>query len=175
MSIILDLFITFFKIGAFSFGGGYAMLPFIQEEVIETHAWLTTGEFLDIVAIAEMTPGPIAVNMATFLGYQVSGSILGSAIATLGVILPSFIVVLILVQVFLKYQKSQTIQNALRGIRPTILALITSAAILLVEEAIIDIFGVIIAIGVFYLVAYKKFNPIFVIILSGMVGIVIYG
>ena len=174
MALLWDLFITFFKIGAFSFGGGYAMLPLIQEEIIVNHAWLSTTEFLDIVAIAEMTPGPIAVNMATFLGYQVSGGILGSVMTTLGVILPSFIVVLILVQVFLKFQNSQLIQNALKGIRPTVLALIASAALLLIGDAIVDLFGIAIAIGVFYLVAFKKFNPILAIILSGIVGVIIY-
>lgn len=174
MALLWDLFITFFKIGAFSFGGGYAMLPLMQEEVIATHGWLSITEFLDIVAIAEMTPGPIAVNMATFLGYKVSGGILGSVMTTLGVILPSFIVVLILVKVFLKFQSSPVIQSALRGIRPTILALITSAALLLIEGAIVDIFGIVIAIGVFYLVAFRKFNPILVILLSGMAGIMIY-
>ena len=173
MGLLMQLFITFFKIGAFSFGGGYAMLPLIQEEVIENHGWLTKGEFIDIVAIAEMTPGPIAVNSATFLGYRVSG-VLGSAFATLGVILPSFIIVLILVRVFLKFQKNEKIQSALRGIRPTILALITSAAITLVDEAIVDVFGVGIAIAAFYLVGKKKVNPIYVLMGAGVVGIIIY-
>ncbi|MCR1898259.1 chromate transporter [Irregularibacter muris] len=173
MSTFVDLFFTFFKIGSFGFGGGYAMLSLIQEEVTSAHGWLTKGEFLDIVAIAEMTPGPIAINMATFVGHELGG-ILGSALATLGVVLPSFIIVLILVHLFLKFQQNQTIQNALGGIRPAVLALIASAALLLVEEAIIDVYGIIIAIVVFLLVAIKKVNPIIVLVLSGILGIFIY-
>src|SRR5690554_3236556 len=91
MRTLIELFISFFKIGAFSFGGGYAMLPLIKEETIEIHGWLTNAEFIDILAISEMTPGPIAINAATFLGYRVSG-VIGSIVATIAVSLPSFIV-----------------------------------------------------------------------------------
>lgn len=173
MMVLVDLFLTFFKIGAFGFGGGYAMLSLIQSEVTEVHAWLSGAEFLDIVAIAEMTPGPIAINMGTFVGYELSG-ILGAAIATLGVVLPSFIIVLILVRIFLKVQKNEKIQNALSGIRPAILALIASAALLLMEEAFIDVFSIAIAIGAFILVGLKNVNPLIVLILSGVLGVIIY-
>ncbi|NLV89566.1 MAG: chromate transporter, partial [Tissierellia bacterium] len=91
MENLIKLFISFFKIGAFSFGGGYAMLPLIKEEIIDVHGWLTNTEFIDIIAISEMTPGPIAINSATFLGYKVAG-VLGSVVATIAVVLPSFIV-----------------------------------------------------------------------------------
>lgn len=173
MMVLVDLFLTFFKIGAFGFGGGYAMLSLIQSEVTEVHAWLSGAEFLDIVAIAEMTPGPIAINMGTFVGYELSG-ILGAAIATLGVVLPSFIIVLILVRIFLKVQKNEKIQNALSGIRPAILALIASAALLLMGEAFIDVFSIAIAIGAFILVGLKNVNPLIVLILSGVLGVIIY-
>lgn len=173
MMALIDLFLTFLKIGAFGFGGGYAMLSLIQSEVTEVHAWLSGAEFLDIVAIAEMTPGPIAINMATFVGYELFG-VLGSILATLGVVLPSFIIVLILVHIFLRVQKNQKIQNALSGIRPAVLALIASAALLLTEEAFIDVFSIVIAIGAFILVAFKKVNPLIVLILSGIVGVIIY-
>lgn len=173
MMAFIDLFLIFLKIGAFGFGGGYAMLSLIQSEVTEVHAWLSGAEFLDIVAIAEMTPGPIAINMATFVGYELFG-VLGSILATLGVVLPSFVIVLILVHIFLKVQKNQKIQNALSGIRPAVLALIASAALLLTEEAFIDVFSIVIAIGAFILVAFKKVNPLIVLILSGIVGVIIY-
>lgn len=173
MYALLDLFLTFFKIGVFGFGGGYAMLSLIQEEVTDVHLWLTRAEFLDIVAIAEMTPGPIAINMATFVGHELFG-FLGSAIATLGVVLPSFIVVLILVHIFLKIQQNKGVQNALSGIRPAVLALIASAAITLTGDAIVDLSGVIIATIAFIAVSFKKVNPLIVLILSGIVGVVIY-
>ena len=157
MGILLELFLTFFKVGAFGFGGGYAILSLMQEEVIDIHGWLSKGEFLDIVAISEMTPGPVAINMATFLGFKLGG-ILGATIATFGVVLPSFIIVLVMVKLFLKFQKNQAIQNALSGIRPTVIALISSAALFLAEEAIKDGYSIIIAITAFILVAIKKVN-----------------
>ena len=106
MKVLLDLFITFFKIGAFSFGGGYAMLPLMQEEIIDVNNWITSTEFIDIIAISEMTPGPIAVNSATFLGYKVAG-IGGSALATFGVILPSFIVMSLIFHFMNRFKDSQ--------------------------------------------------------------------
>jgi len=105
MGALIDLFVSFFKIGAFSFGGGYAMLPMIQEEVIEVHRWITMAEYIDILAIAEMTPGPIAINSATFLGYKVAG-IAGSAVATLGVVLPSFIVMSFIFHFIFRFKSS---------------------------------------------------------------------
>ncbi len=174
MDIFIQLFLTFFKVGAFGFGGGYAILSLMQEEMVHNQAWLTKGEFLDIVAIAEMTPGPIAINMGTFVGFKMAG-FFGALIATFSVVLPSFIIVLFMVKLFFKYQGYNTIQDALNGIRPAVLALIASAAIILVGEAIRDIYSLIIAVLVFLLVAVKKMNPIIVLALSGLAGIIIYG
>lgn len=174
MDIFIQLFLTFFKVGAFGFGGGYAILSLMQEEMVHNQVWLTKGEFLDIVAIAEMTPGPIAINMGTFVGFKMAG-FFGALIATFSVVLPSFIIVLFMVKLFFKYQGYNTIQDALNGIRPAVLALIASAAIILVGEAIRDIYSLIIAILVFLLVAVKKMNPIIVLALSGLAGIIIYG
>ena len=115
MGIIFDLFITFFKIGAFSFGGGYAMLPLIEEEVIQVNSWLTSTEFIDILAISEMTPGPIAINSATFIGYKVSG-VFGSAVSTLGVTLPSFIVMSIIFHFVYKFKNSPYLAWVLKGL-----------------------------------------------------------
>ena len=174
MDIFIQLFLTFFKVGAFGFGGGYAILSLMQEEMVHNQVWLTKGEFLDIVAIAEMTPGPIAINMGTFVGFRMAG-FLGALTATFSVVLPSFIIVLSLVKLFFKYQGYNTIQDALNGMRPAVLALIASAAIILVGEAIRDIYSLIIAVLVFLLVAVKKMNPIIVLALSGLAGIIIYG
>jgi chromate transporter len=174
VDIFIQLFLTFFKVGAFGFGGGYAILSLMQEEMVHNQVWLTKGEFLDIVAIAEMTPGPIAINMGTFVGFKMAG-FFGALIATFSVVLPSFIIVLFMVKLFFKYQGYNTIQDALNGIRPAVLALIASAAIILVGEAIRDIYSLIIAVLVFLLVAVKKMNPIIVLALSGLAGIIIYG
>jgi chromate transporter len=173
VDIFIQLFLTFFKVGAFGFGGGYAILSLMQEEMVHNQVWLTKGEFLDIVAIAEMTPGPIAINMGTFVGFRMAG-FLGALTATFSVVLPSFIIVLSLVKLFFKYQGYNTIQDALNGMRPAVLALIASAAIVLVGEAIKDIYSFVIAILVFLLVAVKKINPIILLILSGLAGIIIY-
>ena len=120
---ILKLFLTFLKIGAFSFGGGYAMLPLIEKEIIEVHQWLTTKEFIDILAVVEMTPGPIAINSATFLGYKVAG-FWGSVAATIGVVLPSIIIILIIAHFLSKFKDSPYVEWAFRGIRPVVLGLI---------------------------------------------------
>lgn len=173
MEILFQLFITFFKIGAFSFGGGYAMLPLIEEEVIQVHKWLTATEFIDILAISEMTPGPIAVNSATFLGYKVAG-IFGSAIATLGVILPSFIVMSLIFHFISKFKNSPYVDWVFRGIRPVVLGLIASAAVTVGMSTFIDIKSILIAVLLFYIVTFKKFNPILAIVLAGGLGILLY-
>lgn len=173
MSVLLELFITFFKIGAFSFGGGYAMLPLIEEEVIQVHNWLTSTEFIDIVAISEMTPGPIAVNSATFLGYKVAG-IWGSVFATLGVILPSFVVMILIVRFIYKFKNSPYVDWVFKGIRPVVLGLIASAAVTVSKSAFIDIKAVLIAMLLFYIVTFKKFNPILAIVLAGGLGVLLY-
>lgn len=133
--IYLSLFITFFKIGLFSFGGGYAMIPMIEKE-IESHKWLSSSEFIDIIAIAEMTPGPIAVNSATFVGFKTAG-VLGGLFATLGVALPSLIIVLLISQFFFKYFNHPIKDSIFYGVRPVIAGLIFSAAIFVAKTALI--------------------------------------
>ncbi len=168
----MKLFASFFKIGAFSFGGGYAMLPLIEEEII-AHGWLTTKEFIDILAIAEMTPGPIAINSATFLGYKLAG-VLGSITATFAVVLPSFIVMSLIVHFVVKFKNSPYVGWIFAGIRPIVLGLIGAAAVTVGKNAFIDIKSVLIAMIIFYAVSFKKLNPIFSILLAGIMGIVIY-
>ena len=121
-----QVFVTFFKIGAFTFGGGYAMIPLIQKETVENHKWITDDDILEIIAIAESTPGPIAINSATFVGYRTAG-VLGSLCATLGVVLPSFVVILAISGILRQFQEVQAVQFAFQGIRAGVLALLCKA------------------------------------------------
>lgn len=172
MNLLIKLFLSFFKIGAFSFGGGYAMLPLIEEEIM-VNGWLTTKEFIDILAIAEMTPGPIAINSATFLGYRVGG-IAGALSATIAVVLPSFIVMSLIFHFVAKFKKSPYVQWIFAGIRPIVLGLIGSAAVSVGKNAFIDIKSIIIAGVIFYAVVFKRLNPIYSIILAGLIGVIVY-
>ena len=133
--IYLQLFLAFLQIGAFSFGGGYAAMPLIQEQVIDTYHWLTMSDFTDLVTIAEMTPGPIAVNAATFVGNQVAG-IPGTLIATFGVILPSCIFVTILAYIYNRYRKLSLVQGVLGALRPAVVAMIFSAGLRILIPAV---------------------------------------
>jgi chromate transporter len=137
MSLLLDLFLSFFKLGLFSFGGGYAMLPLIQSE-IEQHGWLTSAQFADIVAIAEMTPGPIAVNTATYVGYS-TGGLAGALIASAGVTLPSLLLVLLVARVYARYQKHPLNISIFSGLRPVVVGLILSAAWFIGQDSLIHI------------------------------------
>jgi chromate transporter len=135
--ILLELFWSFFRIGLFSFGGGYAMIPLIQSE-IQQHGWLTAAQFADIVAIAEMTPGPIAINSATYVGYMVAG-IAGSLVATAGVTLPSLLLVLLVARFFARYQNHPLYTMIFYGIRPVVVGLIASAAIFIGKTALVTV------------------------------------
>ena len=126
--IFLQLFLTFFIIGLFGFGGGYGMLSLIQAETVVKHHWLSSSEFTNIVAISQMTPGPIAINSATFVGMRIAG-LAGAIVATIGCVLPSCIIVLILARLYLKYKEMDLLKGILKGLRPAIIALIASAGV----------------------------------------------
>ena len=130
----LELFLEFFKIGLFTFGGGYAMIPLVRELVLE-QGWLTESQFLDFIGVCESTPGPIAINMATYIG-STQGGFFGSVCATLGVVLPSFIIIVLVATLLKKLIKNKYFQNALKGIKPIILALILSTGIILVAKVL---------------------------------------
>lgn len=169
----LKLFLTFFKIGLFGFGGGYSILSFIQKEVIEVNGWLTTSEFIDMLAIAQITPGPIVINTATFVGYQMLG-IKGAIIATIAVVLPSLIII-VLISIFLnKFKESAIVKRIFKGLRPITLGLILSAAIQISSGVFIDFKSIIISIGIFYLLIFKQVGSIKLIILSGVIGVLLY-
>ena len=181
--LYLQLFYTFFKIGLFGFGGGYAMLSMIQGEVVTRHGWLTSQEFTDIVAISQMTPGPIGINSATYVGFTATGSVWGSIIATLAVVLPSFILMLAISKFFLKYQKHPVVAAVFSGLRPAVVGLLASAALVLMNAENFsspkeDMYSFIISCLIF-LVAFigtrkYKINPILMIVACGIAGLILY-
>ena len=173
MSVLIELCFTFFKIGLFSFGGGYAMIPFMEREIIDTHIWLSLSEFMDIIGISQMTPGPVSINAATFVGYKVSG-IMGSIFATGGMMAVSFILISIVSKMINKFKESATLKAALLGMRPVLIALIVSAFLTLAKEAYIDIKSVIITLIIGGCLFSKKIHPIVTIVIAGVLGIVFW-
>lgn len=175
MDILIKLFIAFLKIGTFSFGGGYAMLPFIQAEIVEKNNWISINEFLDIIGISQMTPGPVAINSATFVGYKLFG-VTGSIMATLGVVTTSFILVAIISKMLEKFKESKVIKAALLGMRPVLIALIIKAFLDLAKESYIDLKSLVITtiIGILLLNKKIKIHPILVIVIAAILGLVFY-
>lgn len=176
MNVYLQLIWAYFKISIFGFGGGYAMLSLIRHEIMD-HGWLTESMFTDIVAISQMTPGPIGINTATYIGYTATGgTILGSAIATLAVVLPSFILVLYTSKFIQKHHERAAIKGIFAGLRPVVVGLIGSAALLLMNrENFKELFSSIaICIVSFILAYFVKLHPIIIVILAGIAGYIIY-
>ncbi len=179
--IYLELFWTFFVIGAFTFGGGYAMLPLIQEQVT-AKGWVDSQSIIDFIAVSESTPGPFAVNMSTYVGSEVGG-ILGSFCATLGVVLPSFLIILIVAKCYDRFKNSKTVQGCMTGLKPAVVGLI-AGAILTVAKTVFFPAGLTLAVftqpsfyvflalfGVMLVLALKKVHPILIICISAVVGI----
>lgn len=173
MDILIKLFLTFLKIGTFSFGGGYAMLPFIQEAVVDENGWLTINEFLDIIGISQMTPGPVSINTATFVGFKMSG-VLGGIFATLGVVIMSFILVLIVNKFLDKFKNSKQVKGALLAMRPVLIALIIKAFLDLAKESYIDLKSIIITTIIGVILLSKKGGPIIVMVVAAILGFVFY-
>lgn len=189
MMILLELFLTFFEIGALTFGGGYAMIPFVREQVL-AHGWLTEEELLNMIAVSESTPGPIAVNMATFVGSEQAG-ILGSAAATLGVVLPSFIIILVISALLKNFLKYKGVGAFLSGVRPCVVSLILGTAITLFLSVLmgigagdfelnVDFIGIVIfalVVGISHIYKKKKGkkpSPILMIAISACLGMILY-
>ena len=176
--IYLQLFWSFFQVGLFSIGGGYAALPLIQSQIVEIHGWLTAAEFSDLITIAEMTPGPIAINGATFVGVRCAG-VLGAAAATLGFILPACVLVSVLALVYKKYRTLTLMRSVLSSLRPVVTALIFSAGLKILWQALlqgkdlfpqnVDWLAVILFPAVFLLIRKAKWNPILAMVSSGAV------
>lgn len=173
--IYLQLFLSFLKIGFFGFGGGYAMLSLIQHEVVIAHAWVSNSELTDIIAISQMTPGPISINSATYIGYVVTGTIWGAILATFAVCIPSMTLMIIITRCYLALQNNPYIKGAMFGMRPMILAMIGLAgAVLFTPDTFIDPVSWLI-FGVVFLASLRRIDPILLILLSGLAGYLIYG
>lgn len=170
LSKTLTLFWTFFKIGAFTFGGGYAMIPLIQREVVENHGWLDDDDIMSVIAISESTPGPIAINMATFVGYRTAG-VLGSTMATLGVVLPSFVIILLVSGVLRRFYDLEPVRYAFTGIRAGVLALIAKALWTLYKKCPHDLLSYVLMMAAFIVVAFFKVSALVVIIGCALCGL----
>lgn len=176
--IYLQLFLSYLKIGFFGFGGGYAMLSLIQNEVVARHGWITVSQFADIVALSQMTPGPIAINSATYVGYTVAG-FWGSAVATASVCLPSLTLMLLITRFFIKLKDNKYVQGALAGLAPVVIGMIAAAALMLLfpeseqGRSFIDAWSWII-FAASLVASMFKVNPILLIVLSAAAGILIY-
>ncbi len=183
--IYLELFWSYFQIGLFSIGGGYAAMPLIQNQVVEIHSWLTMTQFADIVTIAEMTPGPIAINSATFVGIMVAG-LPGAIVATLGCVFPSCVIVMTLAYIYYRFRRLRIVQGVLAGLRPAVIAMIASAGINLFFTAVygttslpadpgrINIAALIIFLCAFFVLRKWKITPIKVMAGSGIAGLILF-
>ena len=173
--IYLLLFYTFFIVGLFTFGGGYAMLSLIQNEVVVNHSWITAQELTDMVGITQMTPGPIGINSATYVGYAVTGNIFGSLLATIAVSLPSFIIILSICRIYEKFKESNVFASLMKTLRPVVIGMIGAAAgILVTKENFIDWTSWMLFAGAFIGAQWLKINPILLIIAGGVIGYFIY-
>lgn len=172
MKELWELFSVFFRIGAFTFGGGYAMLPLIQKEVVEKKQWATDEEVIDYYAIGQSTPGIIAVNTATFIGYNQKG-IIGAIVATLGIIVPSLIIIIIIAYSFMHFQDNQIVQHAFAGIRVAVSVLVLNAVVRMWKTTVKDYVGVIIFVISFLLIAFTDISPIIIIIATAAAGILL--
>ncbi len=179
MGTYIKLILAYLKIGLFGFGGGYAMLSLVQNETVGS-GWITSQMFTDIVAISQMTPGPIGINSATYIGYVVTGSIWGSIVATLSVVIPPYILVLMASHYISSHKDNDFIQGAFTGLRPVVVGLIASAALLLMNsenfgyETTERILSVIICIASFSVVYFTRIHPILVIIAAGIAGLLLF-
>lgn len=183
--IYLQLFFSFLQIGAFSFGGGYAAMPLIQNQVVDLHPWLSQAEFTDLITISQMTPGPIAINSATFVGTRIAGP-LGALAATLGCVLPSCILVTLLAKLYLRYRNLSILQEVLSSLRPGVIAMIAAAGASILITALwgnegltgtaallenLRLRSVLIFAAALFLLKARNMNPILVMLLSGLMEV----
>lgn len=180
--IYLQLFLSFLQIGMFSVGGGYAAMPLIQSEVVTGRGWMSMSEFTDLVTIAEMTPGPIAVNAAAFVGIRIAG-VPGAAAATFGCILPSCLIVSLLAHLYFRYKNVSVLQNVLGSLRPAVVALIASAGLSILQTVAfngeaagmehVNWTGIVIFAAAFVVLRKLKWNPVMVMVLCGAAGLAV--
>lgn len=178
MKKLLILFLTFFKIGLFTFGGGYAMIALLEDEFVERKKWVTHDEFMNITVIAESTPGPIAINSATYIGYKISG-VLGSAVSTIGVCIPSFVIIYIISLFFDRFIQFEIVASAFKGIQVCVVYLIFSAGIKMLKNIKKNVLSyILISLTVICMIAFSlfavKFSAIFYILIGAVIGIFAY-
>ena len=183
--ILLELFWSFFQVGLFSIGGGYAALPLIQNQIVDINGWLTLNELADVITISQMTPGPIAINAATFVGLRLGG-LAGAIVATIGCITPSLIIVLTLAMIYFKYRRLSLMQGILSGLRPAVVALIASAGLSLLILTLwggnpisfnikdLNLIAIVIFIASLVVLRIKKVDPILVMSGAGVAGLIAY-
>lgn len=183
MILLWELFLSFLKIGTFSFGGGYGALPLIEQEIIVGHKWMTNKEFIDVITMSEMTPGSLSINGATFVGNHVAG-VKGAIVATLGVVLPSAVITLALAVLYYKFKDIDLVQGVIQGLRPAVVALIAVAGVAILSTSLfgggatqlgnLDIVSVLMIAGVLGLFYKTRLGPIHVMVLAGILGIFIF-
>ncbi|CCX37854.1 chromate transport protein [Clostridium sp. CAG:1013] len=173
--IYLEIFLTFFKIGAFTFGGGYAMLPLIQQEVL-SHGWMNMEQLVNFVAVSESTPGPLAVNLSTYVGTETAG-FLGAICATLGVVLPSFLIILLVAKFYQAFQENKIIKGCMNGLRPTVVGMIAASLLSVMGSAFplsagwIQWIAAAVLLAAIIIAHWKKVHPILLIVCSAVIGI----
>ena len=171
--VILQIFYVFLIIGVMSFGGGYSMISFIQNLVVVKHGWLSVHEFTDMIAISQATPGPIAVNTATYTGFKIGG-IGGAAVANLGLLLPALVIVITISKILAKNSENIYIKSTLAGLKPMAVALIAASAITIGAENILSLYDAVILCIALFLISKLKINPIWVLLIFGVLGIFIF-
>lgn len=169
---LLDLFLIFLKLGTFTFGGGFAMIPLIEKEIVHKKNWADAQEIIDVFAVAQSIPGAIAINSATFIGYKIAGR-KGAVVATIGVILPSVFIITLIASVFSRFQDNEIVQAAFMGIRSCVVALILSATISMAKKVVIDKLTLILVILTIVSILALNVHPILAIIFGAMVGLII--
>lgn len=177
--VYIQLFITFFKIGLFGFGGGAAMISLIQHDLVDVYHWTTQAEFTNMIAVSQITPGPIGINCATYSGYLATGNALGAFVATIALILPSYILMMLMAKILLKHHNNPYVEGAMSGLRPAVVGLIGAAFLLLVTEetfgpGCLDIGAWVIFAVSFVAVQWLKLNPIYLVLIAAGVGLVLY-
>lgn len=172
--IYLQLFLSFLKIGFFGFGGGYAMLSLIQNEIVVQHEWLTNEQLADIVAVSQITPGPIAINSATYVGYAVTGSVWGSALATFSVCLPALTLMIFVTRFYLKLRNNRYLSGAMAFMKPMVIGMILAAALMLLDRSTFIDWKSWAIFGACFVASVKKVDPILIIALSAGAGLILY-
>lgn len=173
MHLLIEIFWTFFRIGAFTVGGGYAMLPLIQQEVVEVHGWLSAAQFTDALALAATSPGPVAVNIAVYVGYDVAG-VAGAVVGAFGIVFPAFMIMLMLVLFVTQFADNSRVKGAFKIMRPAVVGMIAAVVFSMAKTGVRDVKSVFVALAAFALLAFTDINPVLVLIAGAVCGAVFF-